>query len=346
MAALPQQESTLAAIDRAVEREADDGLRYHLGASVIGDECDRKLWYIFRWVGAESKSGRMLRLFDRGAREEEALIGWLRKAGVTVWDRDPASGQQFRVSEIGGHFGGSLDGVAMGIIEAPEKPHVLEFKTMNEKSFNKLQKVGVEKAQPKHFTQMQIYMELMDIERAFYLVVCKNDDRLYAERVRRSATVARQALKRAERIITSDRPPARISDDPTLYVCKFCDYREHCHVEATPLANCRTCIHSTPELDGHGRWSCSRHFKDLTEKEQRAGCPTHLFIPELIAKWAEQHDADDGNVYYVNKLTGNRFANGPDGYLSSEIAAASDVRVIGAYETEELRREFGGEVVG
>jgi hypothetical protein len=351
MAAIPQQETTLAAIDRAIEQEAvGDGLRAHLGASVIGEPCERKLWQIFRWVGAEAKSGRMHRLLDRGAREEEALIRWLRKAGAEVWDKDPATGKQFRVSAVAGHFGGSLDGVVQGLVEAPDKAHVLELKTANARSFAKVAKDGVEKAQKNHFFQMGVYMELMDIDRAYYMVVCKNDDTLHAERIRRQHGVATQALKKAERIIASDRPLPKISDDPTWHECKpygrLCDFHALCHGDARPLVNCRTCLHSTPEMDGDARWSCARHGKDLSEAEQRAGCEQHLYLPDLLRTWADQVDAQDDNVYYVQRETGNRFANGPDGYASAEIAAAADVRAIGDAMTDTLRAEFGGRVVG
>jgi hypothetical protein len=80
--------------------------------------------------------------------------------------------------------------------------------------------------------------------------------------------------------------------------------------------------------------------------EQRAGCDQHLYIPDLLKTWADQIDAQDNNVYYVVKATGARFANGPDGYASSEIAAVTDVNVLGASETDTLRAEFGGRVVG
>ena len=31
-------------------KAADDGLRQHLGASLIGKPCERALWYTFRWT--------------------------------------------------------------------------------------------------------------------------------------------------------------------------------------------------------------------------------------------------------------------------------------------------------
>ena len=71
MAPLPPRASpTVEAILAAYEAEAGDGFREHLGASVIGRECDRALWYEFRWITRAAQGGRMLRLFETGRLEE------------------------------------------------------------------------------------------------------------------------------------------------------------------------------------------------------------------------------------------------------------------------------------
>lgn len=62
----------------------DDGHRTHLGASLIGRECSRYLWYVFRWVKAAKFDGRMQRLFQRGHREEAQFIAMLEGIGATV----------------------------------------------------------------------------------------------------------------------------------------------------------------------------------------------------------------------------------------------------------------------
>ena len=48
--------------------------------------------------------------------------------------------------------------MGLGIPEAPKTWHVLEFKTHNSKSFAKLEKEGVQKSNPMHYAQMQVYM--------------------------------------------------------------------------------------------------------------------------------------------------------------------------------------------
>ena len=167
MAELPETPTpTLTAIYADYEARQGNGFRDHLGASIIGKSCARALWYDFRWVTPARHSGRLLRLFETGQLEEDRLVRNLRATGATVLEVDPETGRQFRVEAHGGHFGGSLDGVAIGILEAPKTWHVLEFKTHGVKSFNELTAKGVVLAKPQHAAQMQIYMHLTGITRA------------------------------------------------------------------------------------------------------------------------------------------------------------------------------------
>lgn len=84
--------STREAIFQAYERQADHGFRAHLGASIIGKDCERALWYDFRWATRALHQGRVLRLFETGVREEARLVQNLRATGATVLDVDPETG--------------------------------------------------------------------------------------------------------------------------------------------------------------------------------------------------------------------------------------------------------------
>jgi hypothetical protein len=145
---LPRACPTVEAVLAAYEADAGNGFREHLGASVIGRECDRALWYEFRWATRATHAGRMLRLFETGRLEEDRLIRNLRRIGVTVLDLDPDTGRQWHVQAHAGHFGGSLDGVGLGIPEAPKTWHVIELKTHNARSFAELRTHGVRRPSP------------------------------------------------------------------------------------------------------------------------------------------------------------------------------------------------------
>jgi hypothetical protein len=331
MAALPEPvHTTVNMIYTAYENDADDGNRPHLGASLIGHACERYLWMTFRWVDSKKFPGRMLRLFETGSLAEARFVANLKRIGVEVHDTTP-DGKQWRVSALGGHFAGSMDGAGRGFPEAPKTWAVIEFKTHSEKSFTDLVKKKVQAAKPQHYAQMQVYMGETGMERAMYMAVNKNTDELYAEWVHLDPVEYAKLKARAERVIRAAEPPLRVSSDPSWFVCKMCDFAEHCHGEKAPAVNCRTCAHSTPEMDGDGKWTCS--LADTSPFEipapvQRTGCGQHRYIPILLERFATQKDYVNGDVVYTTP-TGD-FANGDpsNGALSSEEIRTCEQKVM------------------
>ena len=315
MAALPEPASpTVEAIYAAYEAAQETGYRNHMGASGIGAECPRAIWYGWRWATQASHAGRLLRLFQTGHLAEDRFVADLRRIGVTVMDLDPDTGRQWNMRDASGHFGGSMDAVAIGLPEAPKAWHVCEFKTHSAKSFTSLKKDGVEKSKPQHWAQIQVYMHLAGIERALYLAVNKDNDELHSERIRYDAEAAVRLMAKAERIIGAAQPPARISEDPAWFQCRFCDHHAVCHGNAAPQRHCRSCLHSTPAADG--AWHCARHNMALAPDMQRQGCAAHLYIPGLVH--AEQIDAGEDWVSY-------RLADGAEWRDGVPAAAPPDI---------------------
>jgi hypothetical protein len=146
-------------------------------------------------------------MFDTGKREETRLLEELRGIGAQVWDTDPETGDQWRVVACNGHFGGSLDGVAKGLPEAPKTPAVLEFKTHNAKSFADLLAKKVHISKPQHYAQMQIYMGLMELERALYIAVNKDNDDVYVEWVYFEKDYFGKLIEHAQGLIDMTTPP-------------------------------------------------------------------------------------------------------------------------------------------
>jgi hypothetical protein len=307
MAAIPQRRSpTIDAIYRVYEqRESENASeRGYLGISVLGEECERKLFYGFRWVSEpEQFEGRMLRLFETGHREEERVIRDLQAAGIDIREIDPATGEQWAVQAAGGHVRGHMDGVVFaGVIEAPKARHVFECKTHNDKSFKELITKGVQIAKPMHYAQMQGYMHLKGIDRALYIAVEKSTDQIHIERIHYDPIYAGQLMAKGERIVTANRPPAKLHEDPNsraAFACGWCPKYGACHGGEWPRVNCRTCLHSAPLLDGDARWVCNRHGNELSRDEQKAGCPNHLFIPDLVPGKQIDADPDAETVTYL-----------------------------------------------
>lgn len=265
-------------------RETDSPFRSHLGASLIGRKCDRELWYSWRWTHRKSFPGRILRLFNRGHLEEPRFMAALLAIGCTIWQFDQ-NGNQFRVSAVDGHFGGSLDGVVIGIPDLPAGTPVLaEFKTHNDSSFSNLQAAGVHKAKLEHYVQMQIYMWYYKLQYAIYLAVNKNNDEIYAEIIPFDQACATRYLQRANTLIKAVDIPAKLPHSSAgWYECRFCDAKGLCHGKDTPERNCRTCRWSRAGGGGDGAWYCwhpetqAAYGEDalLSKEDQLAGCSSY-----------------------------------------------------------------------
>lgn len=179
-----------------------------------------------------------------------------------------------------GHYAGSGDGKVSDESVAAYFPKVagkgwgaLECKTHNEKSFSELKRKGVQQAKPVHYIQMQQYMHHLECEWALYIAVNKNTDEIYVEIVMRVAQVGEMYTDRAAKVIDLKQPPARITEDPSWFECRFCPHRGPCHYGEKVDVNCRSCAYAEPVADGE--WRCGL-FKGIIPKD---------FIPKGCDKW-------------------------------------------------------------
>lgn len=286
--------------------------RRYLGASSIGDDCHRAIWYSFRWFrDSPDVEGRMYRLWNRGHREEDVIWDLLETIGAEVrdyaerlclrpdgnyaalgWEAEVPEGWQDVSSDRAHHaiakdlglnlrqwsfyhgaFGGHCDGMVAGL-EDYGLPGwgLLEAKTHNDKSYRDLNNKGVRRSKPKHFRQMQVYMKAFGLPWALYCAVNKNDDSLYFEAVPYAEEVAEALFERAEKIIHATQPPERISNDPSWWLCKFCDFNRVCHRGAPPPRNCRTCAYGS---QGEDAWHCRLYSRDVPDDFVPKGCDKH-----------------------------------------------------------------------
>lgn len=296
MAPIPKPaSSTVSAIYAAYEAANEHYDSLGISVGLAATECDRSLWYTFRWCSHPEKvPGRNLSIFRTGDMWEDRLVDDLRAIGVDVY------GQQDRIRLIGGHIRGKCDGKGVGLPEAPKTEHLFEFKSSNEKSFKLIQKYGCKKAKILHYGQVQLGMYAFGLTRAGYMVVNKNTDERYFERIEYDVDWTLRLMARLERIINSPEPPSRVSENPDFFGCAFCQHKPVCHEMSWPRVTCRTCIHSTPEMGGDAHWSCARWAKPLGTEEQKSPCPAHLHIPALVP--GEQIDVDEENEIIVYRM--------------------------------------------
>ena len=310
---LPENE-TVTAIYNSYHGKEKDWRRPHLGASQIGTKCVRALWYQFRWAKPPEFPGRILRLFQSGHLQEPRIVNDLRNIGVEVYDTNPYDEtEQIHFTdhhkETCGHFSGSCDGVAIGFPEAPKSWHILEIRTSNTSGFDRTRNKGVLESKPEHYAQMQCYMNWSGIDRAYYFVVCKETDEIYAERIHADKSYFDELLKIAMVVLWSTEAPPRIKENPDSWDCKYCDYKRVCHKLELPEVNCRTCVHSTPGQI-YKVWCCNNpepNADGLCDVDkQRIGCPNHVYNPDFVGIDILGVDPERGTITYAD---GN--INGP-----------------------------------
>jgi len=316
-------------IDTDWKDSQEDGRRGHLGGSLIGRECERELWYSFRWFTDTKHDGRILRLFDRGHKEEFRFVDYLRRIGVEVrdyeqqlwcsnelgefklldWDADLSGGigsfepvhdnpalielaekhgqgpTQYRISDVDGHFGGSLDAICFNVpgVEAfgltVKDPVLAEFKTHGQKSFDNLCKKGLLEAKPEHVAQMRVYMTKRGIKLALYMAVNKNTDELKCFFVVADGMQGAALLGKARDIIHAPTPPRRMHGaTPSFFKCRFCDHRAVCHLGERAYKSCRSCVFAKPVAKGV--WGCAKWQAAIPKDAQKVGCDEYTEIVE------------------------------------------------------------------
>lgn len=300
MVALPEIiDPTLAAADTALADGQERRRRAYLGMSAIGGQCERALWYGFRWAAQPQFDANTLKRFEDGHTGEAVAVRRLKAVdGVELHDTDE-TGEQFGFKDIGGHFSGHMDGVVLGLLQAPKTWHVLEIKASEKwQDLDKAKKkVGEKHALAEwnqtYYAQAVLYMDYAGLDRHYLVCVSPGARRWTSVRTNADPAFAQILRGKAERIIFTDHAPNRIGG-PDNFACRWCDMARICHGGEAADRNCRTCI--AVEVKRDGEWHCTKFGHDLSRTDQDAGCGEHRYLPDLVP--GEQIDADNYSVSY------------------------------------------------
>lgn len=251
--------------------------RYYIGLSGLGNKCLRSLWFTFRWFSKGELPGRTNRIFRTGHLAEETMVEDLRSIGIECWN---VLDDQDEFIDLHGYAKGHPDGYARNIPGSEKTDHLLEFKTMNDKSFKDVVKNGVQKSKPIYYAQMVLYMYKKGLTRALFMSINKNDSSYYTERVHANNNFAKELLSKGESVLFSEDFndfPRIGNDSPSWYECKWCNYKDICFGQKSLVEkNCRTCANC--DLIGDGKFKCNKKDEELSLKNQEEGCEKHNFL--------------------------------------------------------------------
>lgn len=207
-------------IEKSQSRD-DKKTRDYIGASIIGSDCLRQIWYEYNGYEAESVPTKTRRTWAIGKHLEGLIINWLIEAGMdittTCFDFE-ADGMPF--------FKGHLDSVWT----KKDGTHaIIEIKTAKDASFNIFAKKGLYMWNTQYYSQIQAYMGMSGIHTAYILVLNKDNSELADEMITFDLGFYEMLCHKAKIISKEKNPPDRIHESPIWYQCKLCKFNKVCH---------------------------------------------------------------------------------------------------------------------
>lgn len=206
-------------IDKSQEKLSAEPRNY-IGASIIGSECLRQIWYEYKGFKGDSIPSQTKRTWDIGKNLELLIINWLMDAKVTI----KLDGKTYSAHGMN-YFQGHVD----AIISVNNQDAILEIKTANDASFNAFKNKGLKNWYPTYFAQVQSYMGLTGINNVYILVLNKNNSLISDELVTFDKEFYEALVNKARTIHSAESEPPRISGSPLWYQCKMCKFHKICH---------------------------------------------------------------------------------------------------------------------
>lgn len=204
-----------------IQSRDDKKTRDYIGASTIGSDCLRQIWYEFKGFQATEVPTKTRRTWTIGKVLEGTILDWLTEAGLEIsrtWGN--------LVAENMPYFKGHLDSVWM----KNGKPFaILEIKTAKDASFLIFVNKGLIKWQPQYYAQIQTYMGMSGIHRAYILVLNKDTSDISDELVLFDEVFYEKLRGKASMIANAHAAPPKINGSPLWYQCKMCKFNKVCH---------------------------------------------------------------------------------------------------------------------
>jgi len=309
-----------------LEKNADKNLPYSLEIESCGSDCQRKKWFQFHWVLNAKKSAEELSINSMAESAKDRILDRLYRAGVNVKKLDHRTDKKWKAECFNGHVAGEIDAIIMsGLPDSPNKEHILFVSSMSDSEFKDIGEKGILNHDIEKFRTIQVYMFLFGIERAFFVAENRNTGELFTDRVRLDKNLAGIIIGGFESVIQANTMP----DAKTKLECDSCTYKALCDGESCAAKNCRTCLHSTPLLDGDKvAWKCERYNQNVPAEYQSKGCDNHLFIPCLVT-YGECLGVDGDDILYQAD-SGKHFKNvvvGGKGYTSEELTRMNKILI-------------------
>ena len=206
-----------------ITKNSDEDPRRYIGASSIGKPCARTVWYGYHGAEEEPINPRSQITFQIGKELESMILEYLKKSGIFI----VSQGKFFQDAEIQ-EFQGHVDGV---IVLPDETRAILEIKTAKDSSYNQFVKHGLKKWQEIYYSQLQSYMGMSGIHKGVLLAINKNTSEMHEEWIDFDYSWYQWLKTLAYTIKNTESAPPKISESPSYFICKQCQFKRVCHYE-------------------------------------------------------------------------------------------------------------------
>jgi len=215
-------------IDKYYEDRREERNQEHFYISDAG-KCQRVVYFSMKGYPRKEKEARVLRIFDRGdithQRLMRALFG-ISKIRVIASEIDMPS------KEI-------IHGRADAIISIEDKLYVVDFKSMNDFKFQKM-----EVPEPSHQQQLQLYMHYFKVPQGIILYENKNTQALKEFELKYNYKLCKKIISDFESLkeqyldqdivppipleLKKAREGANNNEGKFPWACNYCDFRKEC----------------------------------------------------------------------------------------------------------------------
>src|SRR5690606_39113183 len=203
------------------QSRTDSSARDYIGASIIGSDCWRQMWYEFNGYLGEDVPAKTRRTWAIGKHLECLILDWLENAGLQL-DREYANLKSKSLDIFKGH----VDSVW---IKKDGSKVIIEIKTAKDASFTIFVKKGLKLWNPQYYAQIQSYMGMSGIHSTYILVLNKDNSELSDELVLFDEEFYKKLEAKALMISTAPTIPPKVNNSPLWYQCKCCKYNKICH---------------------------------------------------------------------------------------------------------------------
>ena len=208
-------------IEENLSKEIDEP-RPYIGASSIGNPCERAIWYGLHQSESKIVTEKQRLTFEIGRRLEAMILDLINIDNMFMRSNIYLECKEYPL------FQGHCDAVLYDSITF--KPILLiEIKTAKDSSFNTFVKKGLRLWYPEYYDQVQSYMGMSDVHECYMLVLNKDTSELAEELVLYDEIHFMGLVEKAKKIGMSADMPKRINESASYFKCKYCFYNKVCH---------------------------------------------------------------------------------------------------------------------